>query len=184
MYDIEKVISPCADSQPEHIHLPSYYVQRIPPLVNENGIIPEFQSFYEKVVCAIGAIFSKEECGIEQLYELTDMSIDKTSFYKLIDTQWGWLIDAYYSVSFNHHTTGLDVQLNMQRFKDIHRSIIGGFNITTYYTNVYPDSFNAEIMIPKTFLHSTELLFTYKNNKFLMLSSVNSFVEANSEDII
>lgn len=176
MYDIESVISPCANSQPTNIMLPSQWIQRIPMLVDENGITPEFQKFYESVVCVVGAVFQMEECSVTALYNLTDKSIKDSSYFKLIATQWATHINKMYDAKQKKVGVGFDIELNMERFQSIHRNLVGGFNIITYYTDIQMDSFTEGCEIPQIVQSSTEILFTYRDSKFVLLTQLTPFV--------
>lgn len=176
MYDIEAVISPYADSQPSHIILPSEVIDRMPPLVSEEGINPEFQKFYEELVLAIAEDKPHYQIHVDKLYELTNTDIDIDSFSALIESQWGAHWYEFRNDSKSINSRGIDIELNMNRFQEIHRNLIGGFNIITYHTIINRDEFTG-YHIPKIVRAHTELLFTYKNNKFVLLPQFSPFVQ-------
>lgn len=176
MYDIEAVISPYADSQQSHVVLPSKVIDRMPPLVSETGINPEFQKFYEDLVLAIAGDKPDYQIYIDRLYELTDKSIDIESFAALIQSQWSSHWDSFRYDSRSTNSKGIDIELNMDRFQNVHRNLIGGFNIITYHTIVSIDEFSGN-RTSKVVQAHTELLFTYKDDKFVLLVQLTPFVQ-------
>lgn len=174
MYDIESVISPYADSQPNHIILPSKLLDRMPALVSESGINPRFQSFFERLVIAVAG--DKINCSVDvsRLFELTDKNVSLEDFSTMIDDAWCSHFSAMKSSNSSYMQTGIDIELNMDRFQEIHRNLIGGFNIITYHIDMNTDEFTGALVQKLTKAH-TELLFTYKNDEFLLLPCFSAF---------
>lgn len=164
---LDKIISPYADDQPNirKIDDDNKLIERIPLLCDATGqIIPQFQTFYNKVVAAVYS------CDWVALYELSDKSLDLDSFIQLIEKQWLTLI--YNWSNKPDEQRNFDIELNMQRFQETHfRNIIGGFNIMFYYINITDDQFSEDDNQTTSLVEcSTELLFTYKNDEFKIIS--------------
>lgn len=174
MYDIESVISPYADSQPNHIILPSKLLDRMPALVSESGINPKFQSFFELLVIAVAGDKINFDVNVDELFDLTDKNISVEDFSTMIDNLWGSHFSAMKSSNSSSMQTGIDIELNMDRFQEIHRNLIGGFNVITYHIDMNIDEFTGAL-VPKLTKAHTELLFTYKNDDFVLLPCFSAF---------
>jgi hypothetical protein len=166
--NLSSVLKPLADSQSERILTEPPLIQRIPPLVDRDGeIIPEFQEFYTTLVtCIVYARF-------DQLWELTDKLLTVEDFTATCERVWGDIFSQYKSTAEN--SRGLDIELNMTRFRDIYRNIIAGFCITTFYINVSDDEFGRG-KLTKLTQASTELLFTFRNDEFQIITDIKPFI--------
>lgn len=174
MYDIESVILPYADCQPNHIILPSTLLDRMPALVSESGINPRFQSFFERLVIAVAGDKINYSVDVSKLFELTDKNVSLKEFSTMIDDAWSSHFSAMKSSNSSLMQTGIDIELNMDRFQEIHRNLIGGFNVITYHIDMNTDEFTGAL-VPKLTKAHTELLFTYKNNEFVLLPCFSAF---------
>lgn len=178
MYDIESIITPYADSQPTCNVLPSKVLERIPPLVTTSGINLQFQQFYERIVSAIGEIYTAGDINIDKLYKLSDKSIEPGDFTLLLISRWGEHWDKFKISASSGSSCGIDIELNMDRFQNLHRNLIGGLNIMTYRTDLCEDEFNHNCSIPTIVESHTELLFTYSwDHKFVLLSQISPFIQ-------
>ena len=78
------------------------------------------------------------------------------------------------SLSLPVSNRGVDIELNLNRFKQVHRNLIGGFLVITYkltdcdFDCIELDEFEFEQKY-------SEILFTYKQNKFVVLSNLTPF---------
>lgn len=174
MYDIESVILPYADCQPKYMILPSKLLDRMPALVTESGINPKFQSFFERLVIAVAGDKINYSVDVSKLFELTDKNVSLEDFSTMIDDVWRSHFSAMQSSNSSLMQTGIDIELNMDRFQEIHRNLIGGFNVITYHIDMNNDEFTGAL-VPKLTKAHTELLFTYKNDDFVLLPCFSAF---------
>lgn len=174
MYDIESVILPYADCQPKYMILPSKLLDRMPALVTESGINPKFQSFFERLVIAVAGDKINYSVDVSKLFELTDKNVSLEDFSTMIDDVWRSHFLAMQSSNSSSMQTGVDIELNMDRFQGIHRNLIGGFNVITYHIDMNNDEFTGAL-VPKLTKAHTELLFTYKNDNFVLLPCFSAF---------
>ena len=160
--------TPYADSQPDKLNLTNKRLTRMPPLATPDGINTEFQEFFDKIVAAI---LSQK---YYDLHTLSDMSLSEADFNHIIEENWDnhWM--SFYMCK--PESRGLDIELNMDRFQDIHRNMVGGFNIMTYHLAVKPDEFSDGKNITELTVSSTELLFTYKlGSGFQIITTIKPF---------
>lgn len=174
MYDIESVILPYADCQPKYMILPSKLLDRMPALVTESGINPKFQSFFERLVIAVAGDKINYSVDVSKLFELTDKNVSLEDFSTMLDDVWRSHFSAMQSSNSSLMQTGIDIELNMDRFQEIHRNLIGGFNVITYHIDMNNDEFTGAL-VPKLTKAHTELLFTYKNDDFVLLPCFSAF---------
>lgn len=177
--DMDKILGnkssvpPYANDQPGQLNMQHQTLQRFPALATAEGINPDFQQFFDSIVNAI------TQQRYFELFQLSDNAISEQSFSALIENNWDnhWM-EFYMS---NPVARGLDIELNMDRFKELHRNIIGGFNIMTYHLNVKHDEFQPEgtnTQVTEFVKASTELLFTYKYAKgFELISRIQPFTK-------
>jgi hypothetical protein len=164
--DLDSVLLPCENSQPPRISVDSEQISRFPPLVDEQGINPKFQQFFDTIV----ACFLEDK--LESLYEISDKSVSEQHFYQLGILKWKPHLMEYAKAS----SRGMDVELNMDRFQQLHRNIIGGFNVITYHINEKNNEFGDGILTEFKQC-STEILFTYKNGDFKIIPVFSSFLD-------
>lgn len=166
-YDIDKVLKPYEDSQPERVTIVSDKICRIPPLVNEYGINPKFQTFYENLVDAILSF------NYSALYKMTDQLISAEEFEALCKVNWSnhfskWRLAV-------PRCRSIDIELNLERFQSLHRNLIGGFNIMTMHLTETQDEFSDRKVTTLKLAH-TELLFRYVHNEFKIVTYINPFI--------
>lgn len=166
-YDIDRLLKPYEDSQPERVPTVSSKICRIPPLVDENGINPKFQTFYEKLVDAI--LFF----DYSALYSISDQLISAKEFEALCTVNWSnhfsaWLLAV-------PRCRSIDIELNLERFQNLHRNLVGGFNIMTMHLTETQDEFSDRKVTTLKLAH-TELLFKYVHNEFKIVTHINPFM--------
>ena len=156
-------LKPYADDQLS-TSMNSELIERIPMLVNplSGEVIPEFQNFYEAVVSAV------LNENISALYDISDKKLDKSQFNYFYNKRIGKEIRPF--LPKQSAINNIDIELNMGRFQDGCRNILGGLYINGYRCEMVV--FN-EVLGTTTqrgiFVHG-ELLFTYKNKEFELLS--------------
>ena len=169
--NIDSVLKPYADEQPEKLSMQysdTYKcIERIPPIVDHNGITDEFQTFYNKVVESI------TENSPKMLYEISDKVLDYVEFENTYQSTLGQRLSEI--LDHPRSERGLDIELNLGRFKQIHRNIIGGFYISTY---VLEDcKFNGICAEGRSLKQEhAEILFTYKEGEFVIISAFSELV--------
>lgn len=178
--DIDDVLSPYADDQPKYLEMQETdyevstvrNIERIPRLVDNNGEInPEFQIFYNhlvKYVC---------EHNIDGLYEISDKSISKAQFTESYEENISKKLKKFYSAKYNNR--GLDMEVNLSRFEKKHRNLIGGIYLMTYL--VKDSEFEGISTAPALEQMFTEILFTYKQGGFCILSVFSPFKNCEDE---
>lgn len=175
---IDDVLLPYANSQPEHIHIYNQEIERIPMIVNPDTgqVTDQFQQFYDKIVHAL--TIDKQW---EQLYELTDTSLSADEFNSMLkgvgiaDT---W--DRFWNTSDS--SRGVDIELNLGRFQSQYRNLIGGFLVMIYMiASNDNDLCNYPVLELKRY--TTEILFTYSNGQFKVLSTIKPFTQLSSDEL-
>ena len=169
--NIDYVLKPYEDSQPTNLSMCNRQVERIPLLIDPNTghPTPKFQKFYDNIVtnCSDRVWFG--------LYDISDKCISREDFNSL------WLSNirplwAKY-VTADSNKRGLDIELNLDRFQQSHRNLIGGFFIIFYVIDLVETEL-CDYPRPNLKQYKTELLFTYKDDEFKLLSILNPFTEA------
>ena len=136
-------------------------IERIPLLVNPatGQIDPKFQKFYDDL---INSIIDRD---VKQMYKIADGSLS-TSAFDLIFESFIKKLKSKATDSIYHK---VDVQINMDSFKDKFRTIFGSFIVTL----ISLDSISDEVLegtrtrVDKL---SAELYFTYIENQFKLIS--------------
>lgn len=167
MKDIDSVLLPYANSQPNNVKMNSTIIERIPMIADEFGILPKFQEFYNSIVNAI--MYS----DYESLYEISDKVLEKEKFLIMIQDSIGNVLNDVLKLS--ESCRGIDIELNIGRFNAVHRNLIGGFYIIFYTLNMNKYE-GIEMNQTELVQKSTELLFTYKNDEFVILSHFTPFI--------
>lgn len=148
--------------QPEPNSCP---IERIPFLVNPTTgeVTQEFQSFYDELVCGV----THSELG--HLYQISDMSCSEDDFNKRYMKAIGSELNK---IAGNSDTWRMDIQLNMDRFQNKFRTILGSFYLTIVHTT---KTSNDLIDMDKLSLYTgeTELFFTYKDSEFCLIPKFN-----------
>lgn len=159
-------MKPYEDEQLNFQPLPnSYPIERIPMLVDPatGQITHEFQSFYDELVCGI------THSEVEHLYRISDKSCRESEFNQRYMKSIG---DDLKKISENSDTWMMDIQLNMDRFQNKFRTVLGSFYITVIQTT---KTSNDLIVIDKLSLYTgeTEIFFTYLNGEFCLIPIFN-----------
>lgn len=174
-YNIDKVLKPYEDSQPNRVptNPATTVISRIPILVTEEGINPQFQEFYNGIVYAFTAF---DIPRYDLLYEISDKVVDLASFNMICESIWGKHFNKF--LSSKPEGRCIDIELNMSRFQELHRNLIGGFNIMTGYVETRGDLFGIDRKTPTSYLnlHHTEILFRYAENEFKVITQIKPFV--------
>jgi len=175
MVNIDNVLKPYQDNQPDitiGTNSKSKLVQRMPIIVNEHGILPEFQDFYDKICSYIS------DNNVEGLWTISDKAIEMEKFNELYDLMIGQHITKLLDTP--ECARGIDIELNIDRFKELHRNMIGGFNIMTYQLSEspYEGVSSVETILDKKY---TEILFTFKQGEFLIISHFKPFKHISDE---
>lgn len=178
---LESVLKPYEDNQPNNLFVQcnnSQEIQRIPHMVDAQGdITKEFQTFYNCVVNALEYRLTHGKHNWKLLYEISDKFLDYEDFCELLDSLFGETLEKYAKNKTIHRN--MDVEVNIERFKKTHRNILCGFNWSVQYMNIQKDLFDIENKIsPKLISQKTELLFTYRYGKFVVISNFCSFVQS------
>lgn len=168
MNDIDRLLKPYEDDQPDNLSMSSdkfNIIERIPRIVNGMGPTDEFQTFYNELVDAITS------SNIEKLYEMSDKAIDKENFTDIYKDS----IDNHIKsvIEMKSAQRGLDIELNLSRFKELHRNLVGGFLILTY--TLESGKFDTNQNDFNLTYKYTEVLFSYKNGEFVVLSCFKPF---------
>lgn len=169
--NIDSVLKPYEDEQPKNISMISTErkIERIPNIIDPTTgmVTDEFQEFYDKVVDAITSNDSSK------LYELSDKVMIYDDFKTALDS---FSKEINKVVSLPISNRGIDIELNLNRFQEKHRNLIGGFFVITYtlqpnpYIGIKSDSLQLEQKY-------AELLFTYKLGEFRLLSTFSPFID-------
>ena len=140
----------------------------IPSIIDSNNRpIPEFVEFKKNVSQAI----LKQDWV--SLYLLSDTSMEPYYFDKLIQKTWRKFWDTFNE--YKKESKNLAVTLNIDRFKEPHKEILGSFTIASYILLSSRDSISDSGYELAKF--STDLYFTYKNKKFVIVSAFTPFVQ-------
>lgn len=170
--DIDKILKPYADDQPELTIIPNSTLHRIPLLVSpiDGNPTPEFDEFYDTLVKSL------LQRDWSKLYDISDKLVSLEEFKNMIETKQRKVWDDYHSKD-SKHITNIDIELNLNRLHQLHRNIVCGFNIMiSNLVVVNPKEFETSVNT-RLDMFSTELLFTYKNGKFLIITTFKPFVD-------
>lgn len=169
----DDILKPYEDEQPENLSMKTtdgYIIQRIPPLVDADGINREFQEFFNKVVNYI------THGQVEDLYTITDRVMSCEEFTESWNHRIGNQIKKLLEMPINKR--GIDIELNISRFKQIHRNLIGGFFIIMYKLEDEASSMLKTHSCGLIQQH-TEILFTYRDG-FKLISKISPFQNSDS----
>jgi len=172
MVNIDSVLKPYEDSQPQRVSLPSGKIHRFPPLADGNGINPQFSEFYNTLVSVLTDENFWDTENLYKLYEISDKAVDFEDFADLLCTNWLKHLENFLSVSESNR--GMDVEINMDRFQSLHRNIVGGINVMTYHLNIRDDEFSDK-QLTNFVQASAELLFVYDGNRFRLVTNFSVF---------
>ena len=169
----DDILKPYEDEQPDSLSMKTtdgYSIQRIPPLVDANGISREFQEFFNKVVNYI------THGQVDDLYTISDKAMSCKEFIEAWNCRIGNQIAELLEMPVNKR--GFDIELNINRFKQIHRNLIGGFFIIMYKLEDEASSMLKTHSCSLIQQH-TEILFTYKDG-FKLISKISPFQNSDS----
>lgn len=169
LVNVEEVLKPYADSQPEFTKLDTKLIERIPLIIDPatGQITQQFQQFYDQVVrcCTDTNWFN--------LYNISDKFLDIQEFKNL----WISTISPTWTkfVELDNRAKGIDIELNIDRFKSTHRNLIGSFLIMIYMLEIQPNDLEDH-STPMLKQYTTEILFTFKGEEFTVLSCLKPFI--------
>lgn len=146
---------------------PMSKIQRIPLLVDpQTGqVIPEFQKFYDSLVAGILANDPRE------IYEISDKSLDPFEFIQTYECKIGNELDKIAKNSLYYQ---IDIQMNMDRFQNKFRTILGSFYLTILqFTRLSSGDIKMNATQLKT--GETEIFFRYDNG-FKLISKFDPVI--------
>lgn len=168
MSNIDNILKPYADTQPNVTIEPTYnrVIQRMPMIVTETGFLPQFAQFFENICAAVTS------SDVDALYELSDRCISIDTFRAMYMSSIGKYMELILNTP--QASRGIDIELDTDKFKALHRNLIGAFNVITY--EITECSYDG-IEIPETHLSKkvSQLMFSYKDKDFVLLSYFKSF---------
>lgn len=166
--NIDDVLAPYADDQPKQIsmHSATDTIERIPLIVDSQGVTPAFQKFYDRLVTAIMS------SDYDTLYEMSDKAMSREDFIFLYKIKIG--LDLKEVLEVTSARRGIDIELNLGRFQKKHRNLIGGFYIIFYMLeqSKFSDLSQSELTLVEKY---SEIKFTYKDGAFTILSNFRGF---------
>lgn len=174
---IQDVLKPYEDSQPQHIQISSSLrnrIERIPMIVDPSTgqVTKKFQDFYDRIVDAIVTAPTWFD-----LYSISDQVLTEKEFISLFESKCGKIWTQF--VNTLYAAKGIDIELNLSRFQKTHRNLIGGFYVIIYMIEDISNDID-ESKVTSLKQYKTEILFTYKNDEFKILSILSPFVEEDS----
>lgn len=175
-YDLDSVLRPYANDQPKismECTIPDRSsITRMPLIATPEGINEKFQIFFNCVVFALS-----DPKQFSTLYKLTDKSISEDDFMDLFNSTIGEYLSAFYATAGNRR--GLDIELNLGRFEKKHRNLIGGLYVITYrLCDSQFEGISKDTQLEQKY---AELLFTYKDDDFVLISNLTAFKNAVEE---
>lgn len=168
--NIQDILSPYADDQP-NVEVKSN-IQRMPPLAVRGVINTEFQKFFNRVANAFQTDALDEYHIANVLFENSNNCATITDMQCLVGDTWHNVITAYNTAC--PACRGADIEINLDRFHQLHRNIVGSLNVMLFYVD---SQSMYKIYSSKLHQVSTELFYTYKDNKFYLLPTITPFVE-------
>lgn len=171
MDNIDNVLKPYENDQPQHINVASHMIERIPMIVDPatGQVTEKFQDFYNKIVNAIVTSPTWFD-----LYKISDQVLTEEEFINMFISKCGKVWDQYFNSLFC--AKGIDIELNLSRFRFTHRNLIGGFYVIIYMIEDISNDID-ESKVTNLKQYKTEILFTYKNDEFKVLSVLSPFVK-------
>lgn len=138
----------------------------IPALVDKIGAPnKEFLTFKDSV----GKAIINQDWNA--LWKLSDRAQTPEEFHSSVRAVWGKYFKEFNE--FKKERKNLSVDLNVERFKEKHKAILGSFWVATYCLADGGDSIRVEgFQLTKC---CTEVYFTYKNGKFCIVSAFKPF---------
>lgn len=168
--NIDELLTPLSVSQPQKIYLlptsyPKGQIERFPVLASEQGMNPQFQEFYDEVVEGV--------CGLNshKLYEISDKILTEDEFTEMFNEI--LKPDLKKMVARDKKFRGIDIELNFERLNDYIHNVVLGFSVSGYTIEKNESKmFKNKI---RMFSKYTELLFTYKDKEFKLISKFIPF---------
>ena len=170
--NIDEIIgsySPYPKPQPKEAGwVSSPKLSRIPFLMDMQGnFIPEFQKFFND---RVSAIFSRDE---DSLYEMSDKVLPRECFHYFLETS-GLLSTIQALIGLDKNSWNIDVELDVDRLQDEFRNIVGAFKVSYYCITYRQDELRSYVSFQQRL---TKLLFSYKNNRFYIISKFEPFLD-------
>lgn len=165
-----KDLKPYEDSQPKRVSMFNKSIERIPHIVNPatGEITDEFQTFYNAIVDSVLNL------TWHNLYAISDKFLPSSDFISLISAVIGPVWDKL--LLTKPEGRGIDIELNLGRFESTHRNIVGGFYVNAYRLEESKNDLN-EYSGTSFKQYRTELLFTYRDGSFQIITCFQPFVE-------
>ena len=143
-------------------------LERIPLFMTPAGFSDKFYEFFKIIVDAV-----QQPVPGERLWEISGAPVSKVEFIQMVHRKWSAHLEIFNNTP--EALRGLDVQINQERFSADHRCIVGGIFIHTYHVKVDEDPVNQTNKSANIKLATTEVLFTYKDKKFVLIPVFKSF---------
>lgn len=143
-------------------------MQTIPPIAGEDGFTPQFASFYQKVTTGV----ITGNTGL--LYEISDHTLSEKEFSNMYAHQLGLDLKEIIE-NTNPKFRSISIEVNPDRLKELHRSLIGGIRILGY--RLKNGEFEGINTNETSFtLLNTEIFYTYKDGQFKLISHFTPFI--------
>lgn len=144
-------------------------IETIPSIIVDNTgrYTDTFKHFYD--------VFTESvfEQNWQKLYETSDKAIKYPDFLKMVESIWGKFFHEFNTTPATNK--GFCTDINVIRFKQPHGKLLSSFLVNIYRIHSNSDSLTDRGM--KLRRYSTEVWFTYKNNRFCVVSALQPFVE-------
>lgn len=143
-------------------------LQSIPQIAGESGFTPQFIEFYQLIIRGIIT------GDTNLLYKLSDMTLSEQEFESMYLHQIGFELQDIIELT-NPKFRGISIEVNPDRLKELHRSLIGGIRILGY--RLKNREFEGINTNETSFtLLNTEIFYTYKNREFKLISHFTPFI--------
>lgn len=164
-YDLSNVLEPISQGIGKNVYtFPSRdwrdKIERFSPIATQEGITIEFQKFYDDVVEAV--------CSIDyrKLWEISDKYLNETEFADMMKNTWDATLKML--ILKDKKQRGMDIEFNFNWTQLPTRNVILGFNVSGYTLERLKD---VKRVKTKMKLVKNEILFTYQNGKYVVISS-------------
>lgn len=175
--NIDELLTPVRAPQPNNIYLlptayPTSQIERFPYLANDSRINPQFQEFYDTVVDGL--------CGMNPhtLYTISDEVLSENEFVEMFNEI--WKPDLVKLVGRTKKCRAIDIELSFDRLNDYIHNIVLSFSISGYVLEKTESKMFKNKM--KMYSKYTELLFTFKDGKFKVISKFPPFQSFDFDD--
>lgn len=143
-------------------------ISRMPQLVTAEGNIDKnFDKFYQSIVNSF-------EYKLSELYEYSDKVLNEEDFNANVKKIWLKELCKFYNAKPNERN--FDIEIDIETFQSKFRNIIGKFNVMFYILDIDDEGGLNTYSKPKFYRYYTSLYFTYKNNKFMLISNFEPFI--------